>query len=538
MDFKLFAPHLDKVELVGSWSDKPITMHKDQSGTWRAEVDLPDGQHSYKFRLKSLSPFMEGRVVEVTDPQARRIDPQNSEASVIVLRDGQDRTTAPDYPWQHDQVPLPQDDELVIYELHVGEFAWEGDKPGTFEGLVRRLDYLRDLGVNAVELMPVQAFPGERPWGYLPRHFFALDPGYGTPEDFKRLVDECHARGMRVILDMVFNHSDTEAPLNHIDFYYWYRDAREGEPSYGPKFDYERIDDTLGVRPAFRFGLEVAAFWVEEYHVDGYRLDATAVLNNFEFVQAVRDLCKEKAGGKPFYIVAEQLPENPAIATPTGPADGAWHQAFELQVVPALCEVGEPAAALEALQPRNHGYISPARVVNYLESHDEHTLMRVLAEAGITGDKAFRKNKLGATLLFTAVGNPMIHQGQEFGGHRPRDLEIRPLQWELLERDYGLHLKEHYAFLARLRRETAALRSEDLEPLHLDAQAGVIAYRRGGGGEVVVVANLRDADQTLTLPFPEGAWRELSFGYDLEVSSAQLSEDFPASSAKIYIRRS
>ncbi|MBI5812407.1 MAG: hypothetical protein HZB27_07440 [Meiothermus silvanus] len=114
MDFKLFAPHLDKVELVGSWSDAPITMHKDQSGTWRAEVDLPDGQYSYKFRLKSLSPFMEGRVVEVTDPQARRIDPQNSEASVIVLRDGQDRTTAPDYPWQHDQVPLPQDDELVI----------------------------------------------------------------------------------------------------------------------------------------------------------------------------------------------------------------------------------------------------------------------------------------------------------------------------------------------------------------------------------------------------------------------------------------
>jgi 1,4-alpha-glucan branching enzyme len=163
--------------------------------------------------------------------------------------------------------------------------------------------------------------------------------------------------------------------------------------------------------------------------------------------------------------------------------------------------------------------------------------MRVLAKAGITGHKAFRKNKLGATLLFTAVGNPMLYQGQEFGGHRPRDLEIRPLQWELLEHDYGLHLKEHYAFLARLRREISALKSEDLEPLHLDAQAGVIAYRRGGG-EVVVVANLRDADQTLTLPFPDGAWRELTFGYDLEVNGAQLSEDLPASSAKIYIRHS
>ncbi|HEU4742781.1 MAG TPA: alpha-amylase family glycosyl hydrolase [Meiothermus sp.] len=545
MEFKLFAPHLEKVELVGSWSDEPVAMHKDQSGTWRAEVDLPEGRHCYKFRLKSLSPFMEGRVVEVTDPQARMVDPQSGEASVIILRDGQDLTTAPDYPWQHDHVPLPQDDELVIYELHVGEFAWEGDKPSTFEGLVRRLDYLRDLGVNAVELMPVKAFRGERSWGYLPRHFFALEPGYGNPQDFKRLVDECHARGMRVILDMVFNHSDTEAPLNHIDFYYWYRDPREGELSFGPKFDYERFDDTLGVRPAFRFGLEVAAFWVQEYHVDGYRLDATAILDSFEFVQAVRDLCKDKAGGKPFYVVAEQLPENPAIATPSGPADGAWHQAFELQAVATLCECEvrgksfDPAAMLEALQPRNHGYVSPARVVNYLESHDEHTLMRVLAEAGITGDKAFRKNKLGATLLFTAVGNPMLYQGQEFGGHRERDMEVRPLQWGLLEHDYGLHLKEHYAFLARLRREIPALKSEDLEPLYLSAEAGVVAYRRGyGQGEVIVVANLHDTDQTLTLPFPDGAWRELTFGYDLEVSGAQLSEDFPASSAKIYIRRS
>ncbi|MGI8477393.1 MAG: alpha-amylase family glycosyl hydrolase [Thermomicrobiales bacterium] len=537
MQFRLFAPYTASVDLLGSWSSDPVPMRQDDRGEWCVDVPLVDGRHGYKFRLPSLSPFLDGAVVEITDPQARLVDEWDGDKSVIVVKDGRDVTVDPDFAWRHDDVPLPQDHELTIYELHIAEFGWAGDRPGTFATAAARLDYLRDLGVTAVEFMPIAAFPGDKAGGYNIRHPFAVENVYGGPADLKRFVDECHARGMRAIMDLVLNHTETESSLTKIDFHYWFRNDREGEQSFGPKFDYERVDAKLDLMPARRYAQEIAAYWLGEYHLDGYRLDATAILDNFDLVGEVRAIANDRSGGKPVYIVAEQLPEDPATATGDGPADGAWHQRFETSVVPILCEEpGASVAALaEALQPRNHGYALPALVVNYIESHDEFTLMQRLAERGIFEDKAFRKNKLGATLLFTAVGNPMIYQGQEFGGHRRRDLEIRPLQWDLLDGDYGLHLKEHYAFLARTRRDSPALKGDELALLHVDEAAGVLAYQRGPA-EVVIVANLRDDERALTVPFPAGNWRELTFGYDIEVPDNIMTDSFPASSAKIYVR--
>jgi len=291
--------------------------------------------------------------------------------------------------------------------------------------------------------------------------------------------------------------------------------------------------------PARKYGQEIAAYWISEYHLDGYRLDATAILDNFDFVREVHNISNERSGGKPVFIVAEQLPENPAIAGPDGPADGAWHQRFEHAVVAALVgdRDGTASRLLDALQPATAGYTVPELMVNYVESHDEQTLMYRLGERGIVGDKAFRKDKLAASLLFTAVGIPMIYQGQEFGGHRIRGLEIRPLQWELLDEDYGLYLKEHYEALARIRHGSPALKGRELQPLHVDDAAGLLAFRRGFGDAVaVVVANLRDNDASFTIPFPDGRWHELLFEYEIEAKRGTLSDTLPASAAKLYVR--
>jgi 1,4-alpha-glucan branching enzyme len=102
------------------------------------------------------------------------------------------------YQWQFNHVPLPQNNQLVIYELHVAEFARVGNKAGTFLSLIKKLDYLQDLGVNAIELMPIMAFGSAQSWGYNPRHACAPEPSYGTPQNFKRLVDACHKRGIQV----------------------------------------------------------------------------------------------------------------------------------------------------------------------------------------------------------------------------------------------------------------------------------------------------------------------------------------------------
>ena len=280
--FSLFAPYVEAVELIGSWTEHSLALEPEDSGHWRLETSVPDGRHTYRFRLRSLSPFMNGAVVEVTDPFAKMVDETQHDAGVIVVEKGLEVTTA--FEWRHDAHALPQDDRLVIYELHVAEFGATDGRLGRFEDVTNRLDYLRDLGVNAIELMPVGAFPMDTSWGYNVRHACALENAYGRPQDLKRLVDEAHARGMRVILDLVLNHTESEAPLTKIDFYYWFRDARPGELSFGPKLDYERRDEQLNTMPARQFGLEVALYWLQEYHIDGYRLDATAVLNNFDFV--------------------------------------------------------------------------------------------------------------------------------------------------------------------------------------------------------------------------------------------------------------
>ncbi len=534
-DFVLFAPYQEFVELIASWLPNPLKMQRDQTGNWCVTTHVPDGTHQYRFRLRSLSPFMHGQTTDVTDPFARRIDEMQNDAGVLIVENGQDITTA--YTWQHDNTALPQDNELVLYELHVAEFGADNHgNLGNFNSVTERLNYLQDLGINAIELMPVGSFPMDLSWGYNVRHACAIENTYGTPQDLKRLIDECHARGMRVILDLVLNHTESESPLTKIDFYYWFRDSHPGELSFGPKLDYERTDDKLNIHPARKYGLDVALYWLHEYHIDGYRLDATAVMNNFDFVRELRDLCKGASDGKPFYIIAEQIPEDPSIATPTGPADGAWHLRFRDAVLEVLTSNGQHMEFIRnAIQPRNHGYSNPSRVVNYIESHDEFTLMQRLEEAGISGEAAFRKVKLGAGLLYTAVGNPMLYQGQEFGAYRVRELDIRPVQWELLNANYGLYLKTHHAWLAKIRHESPALKSDELQVLRADD--AVLIYTRGyGQAEVVVAANLEDTDRKLSIPLPQGAWRELSFNANVD-SVGQTEDLFPASGLKIFVRR-
>jgi 1,4-alpha-glucan branching enzyme len=540
MEFSLFAPTVDSVEIIGSWSEIPLTMDCADDGWWRAEVELANGRHTYHFRLPSKSWFHEGEVIEIADPRGRMIDQGDQDYSVIVIENGVDVTTDPGFEWKHDGEPLPQDHELIIYELHIAEFGAAGDELGTFASVIDRLDYLKDLGITAIELMPVTAFLAERSWGYDVRHFFALEGSYGDPSDFKCLVDEAHGRGIRVLLDLVLNHSESNAPLTQIDFDYWHRHPRDEELSFGAAFAYEGWDDLLGLCPAKEFALEVVRFWIEQYHIDGYRLDATAMIDNFELVSEVRAISKATASGKPFFVVAEQLPEDPAIAGPDGPADGAWHQRFEHAVADLL--IGEESASIaelvSALQPANNGYSLPALVVNYVESHDEEPLMRRFGDAGIEGAAAFERQKLAISLLMTAVGIPMLYQGQEFGGFRERDLEITPLQWELLDQAFGLHLKEHVAAMARLRQGSPALTGAELEVLSQNDDDRTLVYRRGfGDAEVIVAVNAADETREVSIPLSEGAWRELIYDYDQDAGADPVADQLDSMAIKVFVRR-
>jgi 1,4-alpha-glucan branching enzyme len=553
VQFALFAPYNESVELIGDfngWQPQPMT--KGQDGWWRTDVALSDGQHRYKFRVKSLSYFAPGETFDVFDPYAPSVTNDDGECAVMRVKNGQRIWT--DYEWRHDNVPLPQNEDLIVYELLVGDFAGTTDRRGRFDDVIAKLDYLKDLGVNCLELMPVKFFPRQG-WGYNLRSLFAVAGIYGDADGLCRLVDECHARGMRVVIDGVYNHADADSPLAKIAYGYWFYEQNPDPPEmqWGPKFNYGHYDENLGVFPARKYVVESIRFWVEKFHIDGIRFDATRGIANFDVLKELTTAAFDQLGGrKPFFTVAEHVPEDPAITGyPNGPVVAAWRFSLGAHFRAMLTEHDNDGASpadfdgfLAALDPTKNGYVSANHCLNYIVSHDHDRLMTQLAEEGnMFDDVAFQRARLGVALLATIPGIPMIWMGQEFGMARKKSLDPVPLDWGLLkhERNAGLHAYTRALF--RLRAETPALRGDTFEVCFKDAERRVFAFKRWaeGGNVVVVLANLRHVDAgevtARECGLEDGVWREQTYGYDRVVEAGALRDTLGPSEVKIFVKR-
>ncbi len=317
IEFKLFAPYNQAATLMGCFSNwEEIPMQKKEDGYFCTQVELEDGVYQYKFRVRSKSWFLEpDQWVELVDPYATDIDDPTQNGLIRIK--GGDRIVDT-YLWRHDDTPLRTDRELVIYEMHVADFSGGEADPlarGKYKNVVEKLDYLVELGVNAIELMPLKEYPGDYSWGYNPRYFFATESSYGTTEDLKNLIDECHGRGIRIIIDGIYNHSEASSPLTQIDHDYWYHHApRDPDNNWGPEFNYEFYDEKLETYPARKFIGDTVRFWVKEYHLDGIRFDAARQIGNYDFMHWIVQEAKNVAGPKPFYTVAEYVPEDRLLA--------------------------------------------------------------------------------------------------------------------------------------------------------------------------------------------------------------------------------
>lgn len=554
IEFKLFAPYNEFVALIGSWNNwQKIDMQKGDDGFWRTHVPLPDGDYTYKFTVKSKSFFMVDQWASVTDPCVAQVTRDADENACLTVKNGQRIITS--HVWQHDDVPLPANDQLVIYELHVGDFSGgPGDDQhgpkGRFQDVLDKLDYLSSLGINAIELMPCNEFPFERSWGYNPRSLFAVENNYGTPDDLCRLVDECHARGIRVIHDGVYNHTQDEAPLTKIDYTYWYHRENPDEPynRFGPKFDYQHYDENLGLWPARQHVLEAVNFWIEHFHIDGIRFDATYLISHYEFLGWLNSEVRKLTGMKPFYTIAENLPQDSSITGPNGPLDAAWHETFSHQLTATILGTGHEGSdpysidgLIRVLDPRNDGFSGSFNVVNYIDNHDKERVMWRLGQRNIFDAAAFRRNKLGAALLLTAPGIPMVWMGQEFAESDPKTTDWQRLDWSLLQNPNNKDLMHFYSGLIHLRKNTPALCGNTFEVFFRDDQRGIIGFKRwdAAGGIVVVLANLKDsfAGEVQVGGWPgDGTWHEYRNNYDVQVSSGVLHDTLAESEVKIYLR--
>lgn len=544
VEFKLFAPYNKGAVLVGPFTNgQDIPMEKGEDGHFRAQVSLDDGHYSYKFRVQSKSFFLEpDQWIEVIDPRASHVD-ESEQTAVLQVKDG--KPIVDDYVWCHDDKALPQNEELVIYEILVSDFSGgeaDSNPRGQLKHITEKLDYLCELGINAIELMPIQEFPGEQGWGYNTHHYFAVESAYGTSKDLKHLVDECHARGIRVILDIILNHSGSEAPLTKIDYNYWYRsEPKDPEQNWGPEFDYDHYDENLSLCPAQEFVKDVLHFWIAEYHIDGFRFDAVSQMGHFDFLGQLTDETSRQAQPKPFYNIGELIPESPDATNLEGPLDACWRDGFLHQLLPLLCGDETDIETVKGLiDAKQSGYFGAVNAINYLSNHDHDRLMVQLANRKIFDEAAFKRAKLGAVLVMTAMGVPLVWMGEEFGAYKPKTLEPAKIDWSLLENDRNHDLMQHYRGLINLRKENYALRTENVEFFYEDPDSKVLAYVRWNdeGSRVVVVVNFSDqylADYEIQ-NFPQGStWHEWISDYDIEVRDGVWVTDLPEYEAKVLV---
>jgi len=330
--------------------------------------------------------------------------------------------------------------DLMIYELHVGTFSPEG----TFDGVIDRLPVLRDLGVTAVEIMPIAEFPGGRNWGYDGVSLYAPQSTYGGPDGFRRLVDACHAQGLAVILDVVYNHLGPEG--NYIPEFGPYSSNRH-HTLWGQGWNFDG-PDSGEVR---RYLLDNALYWLTEFHVDGLRLDAADQMVDRSALHILEELAsavrlQADALGRRVVLIAESDANDPRF---TGSQqlgglglDAQWTDDFHHAVHVALtgesqgyfADFGGVRPVAKALADRfvNDGRYSPYRRRHYghpagdvpadrfvvcIQNHDQvgnrarGERLSVLVEPAAL--------RLGAALLLLSPYVPLLFMGEEYGETNP-----------------------------------------------------------------------------------------------------------------------
>ena len=428
VSFRLWAPGATRVELVfeeaGARYENPMSA-AGQGWFECTHTGARAGAH-YRYRIDGGT--------EVPDPASRH-QPQDvhGPSEVIDPRSYDWRDAAwRGRPWH----------EAVVYELHVGTFTREG----TFEAASRRLEYLRDLGVTVVELMPVADFPGARNWGYDGVLPYAPDSRYGRPEDLKRLVDEAHALELAVMLDVVYNHFGPDGNYLHVYAHRHFFNAAHETP-WGAAINF----DGAGSRVVREFFIHNALYWLEEFHFDGLRLDAVHAIcddSNPDILVEIAQAVRQGPGRERHVHLVLENDDNAAryLCAPgsRGGYDAQWnddaHHAFHV----ALTGERDGYYADYADRPLHHlgralteGFVyqgelsryrrrargEPSRhlpltaFVSFLQNHDQ-VGNRACGErmSALAQPQAVRA---GLALLLLAPSIPLLFMGEEFGCPQP-----------------------------------------------------------------------------------------------------------------------
>ena len=421
--FRVWSPWNIPVGVRLIASDRIVPMEKTARGYHEAVVKDVSPGDLYLFHL--------GNDKQRPDP-ASRFQPAGVHGPSALL-DPQFAWT--DAHWRG--IPLA---DYIIYELHVGTFTAEG----TFDSVISRLDYLADIGITAVELMPVAQFPGNRNWGYDGVYPFAAQNSYGGPEGLKKLVNACHQRGLAIILDVVYNHLGPEG--NYLgDFAPYFTDSYKSPWGPALNFDGPYSDE---VRKYF---IQNALYWLVDCHFDALRLDAVhAILDHspFTFHEELSIEVEREAQrlNRKLFLIAESADNNARLLQPRERGgfalDGQWNDDFHhslrtlltgerdgyyrdygdfAQLVKACREGFVYSGEYSQFRKRRHGTSSrdiPARkMVVFSQNHDQ--VGNRMQGDRLTQMVSFEQLKLAASLIILGPFLPLLFMGEEYGETAP-----------------------------------------------------------------------------------------------------------------------
>lgn len=574
----LQAPGKQYVYVVGDFSDYVISndyfMNKSPDGKyWWIDISNLDPDRNYTYQ------YLVDGTIRVADPM-----------SELVLDSGRDHEIGsnifPDLPpfptgktngivtifkpkkdafnWQYSDYVRPDQTNLFIYELLMRDFLTIQSYPT----LIDTLDYLERLGVTAIELMPVNEFENNDSWGYNPSFHMALDKYYGTPEAFKRLVDECHRRGIAVLVDVVFNHAFGQSPLARL---YW--DTANDRPAannpwlnVAPTHPYNVGNDVNHESQATRDWMDqILRYWIEEYQIDGYRFDLTkgftqrqsteATASNYD---ASRIAILKRMGSKIWeydpksILILEHFCDNTEERELANFGFMLWGNLNHSYNEATMGYHDSNKSNFNWISHKQRGWNNP-HVVGYMESHDEERLMyKNLQFGNVSGSysvknltTALKRIELAVPFFLPIPGPKMIWQfgelGYDFSINRCTNgtinndcrLSRKPIRWDYLQDARRKQIYDVFAAMGKLKKEYPVFRSDNFT-LNV-ATAFKTIQIRSTSHNINIIGNFGMADMSSNPAFPRtGMWYEYFTGDSIMVTATNSPVLLRAGEYRLY----
>lgn len=571
LGFVLYAPGKTSVYLIGDFNNWQISesykMEKTGDRFWIKIGSLQKGK-------EYICQYLIDGSIRIADPYANKIsDPWNDKdisstvypnlisyptgkTTEIAMVVNTDRT---EYSWNVTNFKVTNPENMVIYEILIRDFT---DKR-TIKGVQEKLSYLKDLGINAIELMPFNEFEGNDSWGYNPSFYFATDKAYGTSNDYKDFIDACHTNGIAVIMDMVLNHSYGQSPL--VRMYMTGNNVSADNPWYNvtsPNTDYSWGYDFNHERTATQnFVDSVCAYWMKEYKIDGFRFDFTKGFTNTVgtgwdydasrikiLERMTSEIWKRKSDA---IVIFEHLTDNSEEKVLSdygiylwGNMNGKYNEAT--MGYGDQLDGSELKGDVSYTSYKQRGWTKP-NLVAYMESHDEERIMfknksygKVYEDYDVKDiPTGLKRTEAAAVIMMSFPGPKMIWQFGELGyDYELNDdrLAKKPIRWDYYDVPARKSLYDIYSKMNKLRNTNSIFYTSDYVANVKDQFKQILL--KSNNGYVCAVANLDYKKASATVNFGKtGEWEDYFTGEKLTLTATDKAIELQPGEYRLYISK-